>query len=278
MENLAILLATYNSEKYLRLQLESVLNQSYTDWTLYIRDDGSKDNTLEIVREYMQKDDRLKLLHDEVKGRGAKNSFLWLLEHTDSIYYMFCDHDDVWFTEKIKVTMERMIALESIYPMVPIVVHTDLVVTDTDLKPISPSFWEYTRLNAIVNDMRMIPVNNVVTGCTMLINNPAKKISFPVHPNALMHDSWITLCVLSNKGIVSALHSTTMFYRQHGSNTLGAVKYNNSLSHRLTNLKKSLTLNIQIYRIANVTVGYNILEYLKYKILCLHAIMTYTNR
>ena len=89
MDNLAILLATYNSEKYLRQQLDSVLNQSYTDWKLYIRDDGSKDKTLEIVNEYIQRDDRLYLLHDEVKGRGAKNSFLWLLEQTDSSYTMF---------------------------------------------------------------------------------------------------------------------------------------------------------------------------------------------
>ena len=79
MDNLAILLATYNSEKYLRQQLDSVLNQSYTDWKLYIRDDGSKDKTLEIVNEYIQRDDRLYLLHDEVKGRGATNSFLWLM-------------------------------------------------------------------------------------------------------------------------------------------------------------------------------------------------------
>ena len=276
MDNLAILLATYNSEKYLRQQLDSVLNQSYTDWKLYIRDDGSKDKTLEIVNEYIQRDDRLYLLHDEVKGRGAKNSFLWLLEQTDSSYTMFCDHDDVWFPEKIEVTLKQMLEMEQIYPTLPVVVHTDLEVTDPELKTISPSFWEYTRLNAIVNNMRMIPVNNVVTGCTMLINKKAKEVAFPVHPDALMHDSWITLRVLSNKGIVSALPRATIFYRQHGANTLGAIKYNNSLSHRLANLKRSIALNIQIYRIANFTVGYNIFKYLKYKVLCLHAIMNYT--
>ena len=150
MDNLAILLATYNSEKYLRQQLDSVLNQSYTDWKLYIRDDGSKDKTLEIVNEYIQRDDRLYLLHDEVKGRGAKNSFLWLLEQTDSSYTMFCDHDDVKKKKKIEVTLKQMLEMEQIYPTLPVVAHTDLEVTNTELKTISPSFWEYTRLNAIV--------------------------------------------------------------------------------------------------------------------------------
>ena len=71
---IAILMATYNGECYLNYQIESIMGQSFEDWTLYIRDDGSSDSTVEIVREYCKKDSRIMLVDDEIKHRGAKKS------------------------------------------------------------------------------------------------------------------------------------------------------------------------------------------------------------
>lgn len=222
---LAILLATYNGGKYLREQLNSIIKQTYQDYTLYIRDDGSTDDTLAIIDEYIKlHPHRICLLRDDITHRGAANSFMWLLENVDSDYYMFCDQDDIWVPNKIELTLKKMLLVERDNPRVPILIHTDLKVVDEDLRTISPSFWGAMKLKPnILQHINYIAVCNCVTGCTMMINKIAREYSLSMPNDAPMHDHWIAY-VCAYNGVIDNLPSQTILYRQHGNNTVGAKR------------------------------------------------------
>ena len=221
-----ILLATYNGEKYIREQLESLLVQTYQNWILWIHDDGSEDGTVNIIKEYKSKfPNKIKFLDDGLKCGGPKQNFAHLLNCIDDNYdyIMFCDQDDVWLNDKIEITLNKMIEIEKNYPNKPIIIHTDLKVVDEQLNSIADSFFVYQRINPKWSkDFNISLVQNSVTGCTMMINKKAKEISLPIGNNAIMHDWWILLKVLQNDGIVEYVDKATVLYRQHFSNHIGA--------------------------------------------------------
>ena len=134
-----ILLATYNGESYLSSQLDSIINQSCDNWKILIRDDGSKDRTLEIIEWYTKKyNNQIFLIEDEKKNLGVCGNFSELLNHSHADYAMFCDQDDIWFKNKIKITFQKMKEMENTYGSdCPILVHTDLMVVDKNLEKIS---------------------------------------------------------------------------------------------------------------------------------------------
>ncbi|MBR4154305.1 MAG: glycosyltransferase [Paludibacteraceae bacterium] len=109
-KSVAILMATYNGAKYLREQIDSLFVQTYRDWTLYIQDDGSKDATLDIIKEYS--DERIVLVDVGLTRQGAGMNFMSLLNMVESEYYMFCDQDDVWFEDKMEKELARMKEIE----------------------------------------------------------------------------------------------------------------------------------------------------------------------
>ena len=218
---IAILLTTYNSAVFLEDLLRSVQNQSWKEWNLYIHDDLSTDTTINVIERFMQSDKRIHLLDDGVK-RGAMQSFMWLLDKVHADFYMFCDHDDVWKSNKIEITLKNMLRLSEQNDR-PLIVHTDLEVVDVNLNPIASSFWKYLNVKEKdFNDKYFHLAYNNVTGCTMMINNKAKDVSLPVHYRAQMHDSWITASVLWHDGIILSVPYQTILYRQHGKNTIGA--------------------------------------------------------
>lgn len=220
---LSILLATYNSQRFLEEQLESLYQQTIQEWVLYIRDDGSTDDTLKIINNFQQKHSNIKLLTDSNVGLGAMKSFLKLLEYVESDYYMFCDHDDVWLPNKIEVSLKNLIQAELDHPGKPIIVHTDLKVVDASLKVINTSFWKMSAIKpTVIGNKKLIQVFNCVTGCTMIFNNNVKKITFPYVDEAPMHDWWIALQTLKNEGVIKHINTATILYRQHGNNEVGA--------------------------------------------------------
>lgn len=218
-DNIAILMATYNGCKYIVEQLQSLINQTYTNITIYIRDDGSTDNTLDIIQTFtLNYPDKIILIKDETFHRGPKDGFMWLLSKVEADYYMFCDQDDVWLPFKIEHTLKRMKEVERNNPEKAVMIHTDLVIVDKDLKQIFPSFWVWRHFNVDLNKhFKFCPIGNVFTGCTMMINNFCKPIVFPMSSYASMHDEWIGLKV-SQFGIVENLKEQTILYRQHDSN------------------------------------------------------------
>ena len=137
-----ILMATYNGELYLEEQIKSIIKQSYKNWILYIRDDGSKDNTLKIINRYTYKyPDKIKLIADDRGNLGSNMNFKELMQYSKNEYCMFCDQDDVWLEDKIKLSLDKIKKLENKYGKnTPILVHTDLKVVNEKLDEISESF------------------------------------------------------------------------------------------------------------------------------------------
>ncbi len=219
----AILLATYNGENFIKEQLNSLYSQTCKDWTLYVHDDGSTDNTATVLREFSLGNSNMTIM-DYPKMGNPKDNFMSMLEKVDADYYLFCDQDDRWVSDKIEKEMNHMHLLEEKNPGKPVLVFSDLYVTDKRLNILSNSMWEHGGIRPeLLKDFSLGGAFQYVTGCTMLFNKEAKKAALS-HPyaKATMHDIWITLCVLKEKGIVSGIYEPLVYYRQHESNTLGA--------------------------------------------------------
>ena len=220
---IAILLATYNGERYLGEQLESLLAQTNHDWQLFIHDDGSTDATPNILHQYATAyPDRITVLDYPPQGGSCRN-FLSLLSRVVAPYYMFCDQDDVWHPDKVAKTLQLMLATEKDNGRAPVIVHTDLRVVDAALQPLHASFWHYANIRPEAVTSFQDCVMNVVTGCTMLFNAPTRHAALSKSSRlATMHDAWVTCCCYAAQGHVVALPEATIDYRQHGHNCLGA--------------------------------------------------------
>ena len=227
MPDLIILMATYNGGKFIDAQLNSLRTQSFAGWHLWIRDDGSSDNTVEIIRRYTIRDDRIRLLPPDGMRLGAAMSFSRLMERfaASAKYLMFCDQDDVWQTDKIAVTLARMREMEARFgAQTPILVHTDLSVADRELNVLPPSFWYYQGLNPEIKSLNRLLVQNNVTGCAAMVNQTLGRLAGAMPPQAIMHDWWLALLAAAF-GEIGYVARTTMLYRQHGGNDTGAKRY-----------------------------------------------------
>ena len=266
---IAILMATYNGEKYLGEQIDSILAQTSLDWHLYIHDDGSKDNTAAILRQYATDySEKITILEYPSQG-GACYNFLSMLQQVDAQYYMFCDQDDVWLKDKVAVSLDYMKRAEEQHQGKPIIVYTDLAVTDGALKIVNPSFWQEICLYPdFITDFDHLAASTAVTGCAMLFNQMAKDaVIFPA-TYATMHDAWITACVLKQGGCILPICQPLVYYRQHGNNCVGAENLNNlSISYRICNFKDMQLKNWRLYKMLR-SLGYgSIFKFIKYKLI-----------
>lgn len=218
-----VLLATYNGEKYLEEQLKSILEQSYTDFKIVIRDDGSNDNTNEIINRYAEVfPDKIEVCPSSCPTGSAAGNFFKLIELYSDEYIMLCDQDDIWLPQKIEKTINAMKkAEEENGKDTPILVHTDLYVVDEKLNIISDSFINYQRLSPERTELNNLLMQNSITGCTVMFNRALHEKLFALPTVTAMHDWWLGL-IAAAFGKIVFLNSPTMLYRQHGSNEVGA--------------------------------------------------------
>lgn len=264
---IAILMATYNGESFLREQIESIIRQTYTNWILYIQDDGSNDSTLEIIKEYEAKDKRIKHFDIGLSRQGAGMNFLTMLNVIESKYYMFCDQDDVWFEDKIEKTLNRMIEVECQNPTKPIIVHTSRTYTDANLNvklqsefnPRNKSEEKVAHKIELLKNPNILRIYTIVGGCTMMLNRTVKDFVFP-YINVRVHDSVCAMAVANADGIISSIIEPTMYYRLHSKQTCG-VKSNDILSKLLSPIK-TISNNIRGYYIWKIYGGGNFLKFL----------------
>ncbi len=244
-DTVIILLATFNGEMYLRDQLDSIIAQSHQDWHLLISDDASTDNSLKIIAEYInQFKGKIILLPSHARLGSARDNFFHLLSQASGQYFMFCDQDDVWKPQKIADTLRVMKRMEaSNSSEVPLLVFSDLDVVSNELSPMGHSFMEYSALKGDRVALHQLLIQNVVTGCTMMINDALRVQSLPPvdTSNILMHDWWIAL-VAAAFGEIAFLDAQTVLYRQHGNNSVGAknVTSINYIVKKLFNYKSEV--------------------------------------
>ena len=186
-----ILLSTYNGSKYIKEQIESLFAQTYKNFEIIARDDGSSDNTLNILNSY-----NITVLNSK-KNIGVENSFMFLLDYafkrTDAKYFMFCDQDDIWKKNKIEKTLNTMKKMETTYSNMPILIHTDLEVVDENLTLKYHSFWQYEHINPKFYSLNRLLMQNTITGCTMMVNRKLVEFILPIQKNIILHDWWIGL-------------------------------------------------------------------------------------
>ena len=240
VSKISILLSTYNVEKYLKAQLDSLFSQSYKNFKLIVRDDGSTDGTKEILNSY-----DIELVSSS-ENFGVKKSFETLLkyacENSDAKYFMFCDQDDVWNNDKIEKTLKKMQELENFYGnKIPILVHTDLEVVNESLEMLSHSMWKSQYINPNANTLNKLLMQNTITGCTTMINRTLAMQSLSISPKAIMHDWWLGL-IVGAFGKIGFIEESTIKYRQHSSNDTGAKNYNYKFI--IDKLKKFGDINI----------------------------------
>ena len=224
MDRIEILLATYNGAAFLNQQLVSIKSQTHRNWRLIVRDDGSTDKTPEIIEAFHARHpDKVVVLRDEDGNLGLVRNFSRLMEHAGAGYVAFCDQDDVWKPEKLELSLQKMRALEAEHGSEkPLLVFSDLAVVDQNLKVIRISFWKYQGLRPErCNALGRLLFQNVVTGCTALMNRTLVERSVPLPAEALVHDWWVAL-VAAAFGFAGHLPEPTVLYRQHGENILGA--------------------------------------------------------
>lgn len=142
-----ILLATYNGEKFVADQIRSILEQTYKNVRLIIRDDGSTDGTRAILEFFSRQYPEKIIVLPQEHNLGIRGNFSKLMEHAKADYIMFSDQDDIWLPEKITKTLDKMKQVEKEHgPKRPILVHTDLIVTDKNLNTLHQSYWILSRL------------------------------------------------------------------------------------------------------------------------------------
>ena len=226
-QKIAILLATYNGGKYIRVQLDSILNQSYDNWVVYVHDDGSNDETMDIVNEYIQNYPEHFCYVEGAPTGCARNNFMYLFSKVESEIYMCCDQDDYWIPDKIECTLEKM---NEIIEDVPCLVFTDLEVVDQNLNTISGSMNIYQKLGCNDTSVNHILVQNIVTGSTMMVNRQLSYnlIKYNNIDKIIMHDWWAGI-IAAEKGKIVYIDKPTIKYRQHASNSVGAKKMDFSL-------------------------------------------------
>ncbi|MBO8439496.1 MAG: glycosyltransferase family 2 protein [bacterium] len=261
-----ILLSTYNGEKYLAEQLDSLFRQSFQDFRVIVRDDCSSDNTVSILRHYsVIYPDKIEIIYGD-KNIGYIKSFEYLLSISTADYAMFCDQDDIWLPDKIEASFDKLLEYEKKYGRnTPILIHTDLTVTDENLNSIHSSFIAYSGFNVTLleSDIRFLGLCNTVTGCTALFNRALINQALPFHPG-LYHDAWMAVCA-KKYGCLAFLPRQTILYRQHGDNALGALDGRFSLKNKLLSLRSTVGRMADIYRAMHGIVYKNPFHFIYFK-------------
>lgn len=243
MKKIQVLLSTYNGEKYIKEQIESILNQKEVEVSLLIRDDGSSDKTIEIIGKLAEKNKNITFY----KGTniGVARSFMDLITKSEEAnYYAFADQDDVWKKEKLISAVNKLQEKEdkpSLYISALEIVDENLNIIET--KKVAGNF-------CFEGEM----VKNFATGCTLVFNKKLRDTIKKYNPNyIIMHDSWVTRVCYAIDGNVIIDDNTYIKYRQHKNNVVGYKE------NKFKKLKKQLKIAYK----DNISMRVNIAKELK---------------
>lgn len=231
--NVSILICTYNGEKYLQAQIDSIVKQTYLNWAIFVSDDGSSDSTLKILQSYQSTLGKDRFYIFNGPSKGFSKNFISLLKHDiiKSEYYAFSDQDDIWAPNKIEIAIAK---LESIKNNRGKLYCGRTSYVDNDLRELgkSPLFQKRPSFqNALVQ--------SIAGGNTMVLDNKARNVilntcdSKPI----ISHDWWCYLAVTAAGGEVAYDATPHIGYRQHDKNLVGA---NSSIKERAERFKKML--------------------------------------
>ena len=204
-----ILLSTYNGEQYLKEQVKSIQDQTYRDWQLLIRDDGSTDGTVEIIQELVAQDERIRFINQgAIENLGVIKSFHALLKYEKADLYCFSDQDDVWLPEKIALQVAEA---EKHHQEVPLLVYTDLKVVEENLNVQHESMIR-TQSDHANTELIQELTENTVTGGVAMINHALAELWTGQENHALlMHDWYLALLATAFGKLIYIDQPTELF-------------------------------------------------------------------
>ncbi|MFT4768051.1 MAG: glycosyltransferase involved in cell wall biosynthesis [Glaciecola sp.] len=219
-----ICMATYNGDRWLQEQIDSVIAQSYEGWQLLISDDGSSDATLEIIHDNVRRDSRMRFLDQRKGGRGAVGNFEYLLSEAARVsaeWVALCDQDDVWHPEKLSLQRQQLQNFRACC--------SDLMLTNAKGEATEVRFLQQLD-SPLQPSVSSLLAHNSVVGCTLAVTAEVLDLALPFPPGLRNHDWWLALCALC-EGPLFCDSQTLVNYRQHDSNVVGAYDPLRQLVH-----------------------------------------------
>lgn len=225
-QQVSVALCTFNGQNYIQEQLMSLVNQSVPPFEIVVCDDNSQDSTLTIVEEFSLTSPIPVKIHVNPVSLGVVKNFEKAISLCTGDYIALCDQDDIWLANKIEITLHSIQELEAEEGInTPVLAYTDLTVVDSTGEMIHPSFMQLQHLSHVTNNpLRTLIIQNLVTGCTVLINRALAQAALPIPAKAIMHDWWLAL-VAASCGRLIYIPQSTIYYRQHSANAVGAKRY-----------------------------------------------------
>ena len=242
---IAIIMGTYNGEKYIREQIDSILSQDYRGWKLFIFDDGSKDGTESIVKEYVKSYPDKIFFSKNRENYGAAGNFFNGIREVASLlvpgaeYFCFSDQDDVWVEDKLNRSLAKIMQIEDGEPAL---VFSDVAITDKNLTITADSYFEAEKVDKTKISLNYLLMENKLIGGTVMVNRAlvnlelkAEKAGLIPYEKAKMHDWWFGLLAAAF-GKIGYVEGFTEYYRQHGNNVVGGESFNSYLKARISKI------------------------------------------
>lgn len=224
MYHIDIVIATYNGEKYLAEQLDSIRQcDGYPEHVrrVIVIDDGSIDNTPNIIRAYQQVDAKIEWYPTKGPSLGPCLNFAEGLKKSTSPLVMLCDQDDVWRHDKLTKSLAAL-QTDNLDANKPLLVFSDVRIVDANLSTLSDSYFSHKRIaKSWHTSGEALLQQNVISGCTVMVNRPLLERALPIPQGAYMHDWWLGLHAYY-AGQVFLIDEALVLYRQHSQNSIGA--------------------------------------------------------
>ncbi|WLG97382.1 glycosyltransferase family 2 protein [Pseudomonas sp. FP198] len=228
---IAIFLCTYNGRLFLKDQIDSIIAQTYENWTIYISDDGSTDGTLELLKHYQALLDTQRIQIFSGPRKGFAENFMSLIRNTEisADFFSFCDQDDIWFHNKLEKSVAQ---LKSLPAHLPALYCSRTRLVDAHQKVLGLSF-NFKKSPSFQNAL----IQSLAGANTMLLNNAARTVlsKVPHHTHVVAHDWLAYLLTTGCGGTVIYDSEPTLDYRQHEANVIGV---NTGLKEQLTRATK----------------------------------------
>lgn len=238
MNEISILLSTFNGEKFIKELLNSVLNQTINNFKIFVRDDGSTDQTPNLINAFKIKyPDVFIILNDEKGNLGPRDSFFELLKQAEGSYFLYCDQDDVWLPDKVEKLTTKIKEIEVENPNMPALVFSDMSVINETGELIYNSYFDVANYKKIY--IQNILFRGFIPGCSTIFNKHAKKLVLFYYElitsedRKYLHDGF-TFFIINIFGIITFTPEILLKYRLHQGNTVGfgkkSKKFDNVIS------------------------------------------------
>ena len=244
---IAIIMGTYNGEKYIKEQIGSIIAGDYKDWKLFIFDDGSSDETERIVGEFIRNyPDKIYFEKNKENFGAAGNFFNGIRKAAKELapeadYFCFSDQDDVWVKDKLSRSLAKIKEIEGNGPAL---VFSDVEITDKNLKLTSGSYFKAEKVDNKKVGLNYLLMENKLIGGTVMINKAlveeeltAENKGLVPHKKAKMHDWWFGI-MAAGLGKIAEVEGFTEYYRQHGANVVGGESFGSYFINRISKFKE----------------------------------------